>query len=203
MSEVLFISAILLLLVGAMGFYFYSRVSYTDKKIGLLESILLDIKMNMDMETQQQPPPLKAPEPFEPEDSEELKLADTAMYASAIEEASSRADTSGADTSGAETSSANDVPALVAEAPAPPDYDSMSRDELNAIAEKRSLRVTKSMKKPAVINLLRESDKNTSTLNDTEGNAGVHATLSTEGSSGGAPLNMEDSADLSAETLSS
>lgn len=192
MSEVLFISAILLLLVGAMGFYFYSRVSYTDKKIGLLESILLDIKMNMDMETQQQPPPLKAPEPFEPEDSEELKLADTAMYASAIEEASSRADTSEAA-----------VPALVAEAPAPPDYDSMSRDELNAIAEKRSLRVTKSMKKPAVINLLRESDKNTSTLNDTEGNAGVHATLSTEGSSGGAPLNMEDSADLSAETLSS
>jgi len=192
MSEVLFISAILLLLVGAMGFYFYSRVSYTDKKIGLLESILLDIKMNMDMETQQQAPPLKEPEPFEPEDSEELKPADTAMYASAIEEAAA----------------AESVPALVAEElvatpVAAPDYDSMSREELNAIAEKRSLRVTKSMKKPAVINLLRESDKNTSTLNDTEGNAGVHATLSTEGSSGGAPLNMEDSADLAAETLSS
>jgi len=191
MSEVLFISAILLLLVGAMGFYFYSRVSYTDKKIGLLESILLDIKMNMDMEAQplRMPPPLKEPEPFEPEDSEELKPADTAMYAAAIEEASNQTD---------------EVPALVAEAPAsPPDYDSMSREELNAIAEKRSLRVTKSMKKPAVINLLRESDKNTSTLNDTEGNAGVHATLSTEGSSGGAPLNMEDSASLAAETLSS
>ena len=192
MSEVLFISAILLLLVGAMGFYFYSRVSYTDKKISLLESILLDIKMNMDMETQQQVPPLKEPEPFEPEDSEELKPTDTAMYAAAIEEAAA----------------AESVPALVAEEVvatpvAAPDYDSMSRDELNAIAEKRSLRVTKSMKKPAVINLLRESDKNTSTLNDTEGNAGVHATLSTEGSSGGAPLNMEDSADLSAETLSS
>jgi len=192
MSEVLFISAILLLLVGAMGFYFYSRVSYTDKKIGLLESILLDIKMNMDMETQQQAPPLKEPEPFEPEDSEELKPADTAMYASAIEEAAA----------------GESVPALVAEEVvvtpvAAPDYDSMSREELNAIAEKRSLRITKSMKKPAVINLLRESDKNTSTLNDTEGNAGVHATLSTEGSSGGAPLNMEDSADLSAETLSS
>ena len=196
MSEVLFISAILLLLVGAMGFYFYSRVSYTDKKIGLLESILLDIKMNMDMDTHLQiPPPLKDPEPFEPEDSEELKPTDTAMYAAAIEEA-----TSGAETSGAE------VPALVAEAPPSlpaPDYDSMSREELNALAEKRSLRVTKSMKKPAVINLLRESDKNTSTLNDTEGNAGVHATLSTEGSSGGAPLNMEDSNDLAAETLSS
>ena len=192
MSEVLFISAILLLLVGAMGFYFYSRVSYTDKKIGLLESILMDIKMNMDMETQLQiPPPLKEAEPFEPEDSEELKPADTAMYAAAIEEASSEA----------ATDSVEDVPAP--SAPAPPDYDSMSREELNAIAEKRSLRVTKSMKKPAVINLLRESDKNTSTLNDTEGNAGVHATLSTEGSSGGAPLNMEDSADLSAETLSS
>lgn len=186
MNEALFLSAILLLLIGAMGFYFYSRVTYTDKKINLLESILLDIKMTMDMESQLHiPPPLKEPEPFEPEDSEELKEEAAAMYSSVIEAAATGLDES------AETP--------VVEAAAMPDYDSMSREELNALAEKRSLRVTKSMKKGQVISLLRESDKNSSVQTDT----GVNATLSTEGSGGGAPLTMEDSNELSAETLSS
>ena len=185
MNEALFLSAVLLILIGAMGFYFYSRVTYTDKKINLLESILLDIKMNMDMESQLHiPPPLKEPEPFEPEDSEELKedAAAAAAYSSVIEAAATGVE---------ETAEV--------EAVSTPDYDSMSREELNALAEKRSLRVTKSMKKVAVINLLRESDKNSSVQSDT----GVNATLSTEGSGGGAPLSMEDSNELSAETLSS
>jgi hypothetical protein len=186
MNEALFLSAVLLILIGAMGFYFYSRVTYTDKKINLLESILLDIKMNMDMESQLHiPPPLKEPEPFEPEDSEELKeeaAAAAAAYSSVIEAAATGVE---------ETAEV--------EAVSTPDYDSMSREELNALAEKRSLRVTKSMKKVAVINLLRESDRNSSVQSDT----GVNATLSTEGSGGGAPLSMEDSNELSAETLSS
>jgi hypothetical protein len=181
MNETLFLSAIMLLLIGAMGFYFYSRVTYTDKKINLLETILLDIKMSMDMENQMHiPPPIKDPEPFEPEDSEELK--DTVMYSSAIEAAATGLD---------DTTQVASVAVV--------DYDLMSREELNTLAEKRSLRVTKSMKKGAVINLLRESDKNSSVQNHT----GVNAALSTEGSSGGAPLNEEDSNELSAETLSS
>jgi hypothetical protein len=181
MNEALFVSAVLLLLIGAMGFYFYSRVSYTDKKIGLLESILLDIKMNMDMENQMQiPPPLKEPEPFEPEDSEELKEEAAAMYSSVIEEAAT----------GIDESAATELTTEVAQ----PDYDSMSREELNALAEKRSLRVTKSMKKSAVVNLLREADKTTVVQ------SGAEATLSTEGSTGGAPLVSET---LEAETLSS
>ena len=181
MNEALFLSAILLLLIGAMGFYFYSRVTYTDKKINLLESILLDIKMNMDMESQLHiPPPLKEPEPFEPEDSEELKEDTAAMYSSVIEAAAT----------GIDESTATELITEVAQ----PDYDSMSREELNALAEKRSLRVTKSMKKSAVVNLLREADKTTVVQ------SGAEATLSTEGSTGGAPLVSET---LEAETLSS
>ena len=187
MSEVLFLSALLLLMMGAMAFYFYSRVTYTEKKVNLIESILLDIKMNMDMETQLHiAPPLKDPEPFEPEDSEVLK-DEAAMYTSVIEEAV--------------TEAVSETEAPVA-APVLPEYDLMSREELAAIAEKRSLRVTKSMKKAAIVNLLRESDKNTSTLSDTEKDGGVHATLSTEGSGGGAPLHMEDATEISADSLS-
>lgn len=186
MSEPLFLSAVLLLLIAAMGFYFYSRVSYTDKKIGLLESILLDIKMNMDMENQLHiPPPLKEPEPFEPEDSEELKAA-TEMYSSVIESAATEVD---------ENVATSLDGSADAGSPALPDYDSMSREELNALAEKRSLRVTKSMKKGAVINLLRQADK------ESPLQAGMEASLSTEGSTSGAPLGSENS--LEAETLSS
>ena len=186
MSEVLFLSAVLLLLIGAMGFYFYSRVAYTEKKVNLLESILLDIKMNMDMEAPLHiPPPLKEPEPFEPEDSEELKDGDAAMYSSVIEEAST-----GAEETLDAPAAANTVPT--------PDYDSLSREDLAALAEKRSLRVTKSMKKGAIVNMLRESDKNSSTLTGTETDGGVGAKLSTEGSGAGAPLDMGDVTEMSA-----
>jgi len=184
MSEVLFLSAVLLLLIGAMGFYFYSRVAYTEKKVNLLESILLDIKMNMDMETPLHiPPPLKEPEPFEPEDSEELKAGEAAMYSSVIEEASTGLE-----------ETLDVAPAPVAT----PDYDNMSREELAALAEKRSLRVTKSMKKGAIVNMLRESDKNSSTQTGTETDGGVGAKLSTEGSGAGAPLDMADVTEMSA-----
>jgi len=141
MSEVLFLTAVVLLLVGAMGFYFYSRVAYTDRKINLLESVLLDIKMHMDMEAPvYTPPPMKEPEPFEPEDSEELKATE-AMYSSVIHEAAM---------------------GVVEEATAKVDYESMSREELSTIAQTRSLRVTKAMKKGAIVTMLRDLDKNTS-----------------------------------------
>jgi len=175
MIDVLFLSVILLILVGAMGFYFYSRLSYTDKRINLLESILLDIKMTMEMETDNHvkiQPPLKEPEPFEPEDSEELKDDSAAMYTSVIESAAS--------------APSDRVVISV------PDYESMSREELTALAERRSLRVTKSMKKVSIVNLLRETDRVEAT--------GAEATLSTEGSSGGAALVSET---LEADTLSS
>ena len=141
MSETLFLFAVLLLLIGATGFYFFSRVAYIDKKIGLLESILLDLKMNMDMENQIEvlPPIKEDAEPFEPEDSEELKDDAVAMYSSVIENAAS---------------APSEAPVVSA-----PDYDSMSREDLTALAEKRSLRVTKSMKKVSIVNLLRETDK--------------------------------------------
>ena len=50
MGEVLFFTAIMLLLLGAASFYFYARLTYTEKKLNLLETILLDIKMMVEME---------------------------------------------------------------------------------------------------------------------------------------------------------
>ena len=184
MNESIFVTAILLLLVGAMGFYFYTRIAYTDKKLGLLESLLLDLKMHMDMEAPLHiPPPLKEAEPFEPEDSEELKAEEAAMYTSVMESAA-----------------ATDVPdevvvTMAADVTASTvDYDSMGRDDLMTLAQKKGLRVTKSMKKGAIVNLLRESEKNSSPVTNMDGGS--------ESSEMGAPISMEDTVELPMESLS-
>ena len=183
MNESIFVTAILLLLVGAMGFYFYTRIAYTDKKLGLLESLLLDLKMHMDMEVPLHiPPPVKEPEPFEPEDSEELKADEAAMYTSVMESAAAVPEEVVV-TVAEESSSTSAV-----------DYDSMSREDLMSLAQKKGLRVTKSMKKAAVVNLLRESEKNSSTVSNMDGGS--------ESSEMGAPISMEDTVELPMESLS-
>ena len=185
MNESIFVTAILLLLVGAMGFYFYTRIAYTDKKLGLLESLLLDLKMHMDMEAPLHiPPPVKEPEPFEPEDSEELKADEAAMYTSVMDSA-------------AATGVPEEVVVTVAtesSAASAVDYDSMSREDLMSLAQKKGLRVTKSMKKGAIVNILRESEKNSSTVSNMDGGS--------ESSEMGAPISMEDTVELPMESLS-
>ena len=155
MGEVVFVAAILLLLIGAMGFYFYSRMLYNEKKMNLLETILLDIKMMMEMEDQAPPllPPKKehviigAPEMVQAAEVEELKTEDSGYYAGVIE------------------SAAKEEPVATAETV---DYEALSRDELAALAEKRSLRVTKRMNRQTLLTVLRESDKNTSVPQEQE-----------------------------------
>ena len=170
MSETLFLGAVLLLLIGAMGLYFYSRVSYVDRKLNYLESILIDFRMKQQMERNQHasfvPLPMKAPEPLESEDSEEIK-DDKAFYSSVIDSAITEAPVEEDDD--APKDATNEVV---------PDYDSMSRDEVAAAAEKKSIRITKRMNKSTIVNLLRESEKNAS------------ATVEV-GKDGGAPLSME------------
>jgi hypothetical protein len=49
MSETLIIGVLFVLLLAAVTFYFHSRMLYSERKIGLLENVLLDIKINMEM----------------------------------------------------------------------------------------------------------------------------------------------------------
>jgi hypothetical protein len=74
------------------------------------------------------------------------------------------------------------------------DYDSMGRDDLMTLAQKKGLRVTKSMNKAAIVNLLRESEKNSSPVTNMDGGS--------ESSEMGAPISMEDTVELPMESLS-
>jgi len=166
MAEVLFFTAILLLLIGAMAFYFYSRMTYTEKKINLLETILLDIKMMMEMEEPNHmrmhnvpPAPknivLSEPEGVQSSEVEELREDASGYYASVIDSLAKNDPVTLSTVTVVSTMSATAV-----------DYESLNRDDLAALAEKRSLRVTKRMNRQTLLTLLRESDKNNSTTTE-------------------------------------
>ena len=179
MNDVLIVGTLLLVLIGATTFYLYSRILFTERKMGLIESILLDIKMNMEMvderrviEAPQQPAATTAT----------AEADDAAFYRDVIETTAGTVVTEAPPSTPVEE-------AITTSMPASPDYDSMSRDELAAIAERRGLRVTKRTSRQAIITILREGDKNTSSPSE----SGGHGDSSVPGASldepaGGAPL---------------
>ena len=200
MGETVVVALLAFLLLGAMAFYFYARITYTEKKIGLLESILLDIKLTMEAEEHStwghgvKPKGVAssatpAPAPAPAADAED-ESADAEYYNSVLESAA-------ADVSGMVVSEGldNEIDVIGSSSASDlEDYDSMTRDELGALAEKRGVRVTKRMSKLTVINLLREADKNSSVTQESGKDAveGSSAALgSMEGMGGGAPLDME------------
>jgi len=199
MNETVVVVLISFLLLGAMAFYFYARIVYTEKKIGLLENILFDIKMTMETEVggagagwarapaekvvSVAPTVEAAAAEGEATTATNEIVSETEYYASVLESANT-------DVSGYVPSALDadvDAEELV-------DYDAMSRDELGALAEKRGLRVTKRMTKVTVVNLLREADKNSSVAQES-GKDAVEGSSSglggIESMDGGAPLDIE------------
>ena len=154
-----------------------------------LESILIDLRLKAEMEKQHRHPapsmPVKMAEPLEEGDSEEIDdkggKDEKAFYASVIESVAQEAETV-AEQDEVVQDATNVVPSAV------PDYDAMSRDEVAALAEKKSIRITKRMNKATLVNLLRETEKNTSTTTET-GKDGA-APFFVEGTTTGTPISM-------------
>jgi len=203
MGETVVVALLAFLLLGAMAFYFYARITYTEKKIGLLESILLDIKLTMEAEEHSawghgvkpkgvasNASAAPAPAPVSAENEVSDESGDAEYYNSVMESAA-------LDVSGMVVSEGldNEIDVIGSSSASDlEDYDSMTRDELGALAEKRGVRVTKRMTKLTVINLLREADKNSSVTQESGKDAveGSSSNLgSMEGLGGGAPLDME------------
>lgn len=191
--ELLVLGFIFFVLVGSLSFYFYSRLLYVERKLNLLETILLDIKMTMEMEDAPHhqlntnfhgnPGQHVAPIIIEDVSGTPLEVStkeQTHFYNQVLES----------------------TPSVVAEdvvvpVETKPDYDSMTREELVALAEKRGLRLTKGIRKPALVTLMREADKNSS--NDHETGKGDGVTGNLERSGEGAPLDMVETDTLSME----
>jgi hypothetical protein len=193
MNDVLIVTALFLVLLGAVSFYFYSRMLFSERKMGLIESILLDIKMNMEMEEERNAnahthavPPSEKPvvNPAAMGGQVEAEELEAEYYNSVIETAVTEPVISEV-IHEAETV----VEAATLSAATLVNYEADSREELMALAEKRGLRVTKRMAKPTVIAVLREADKSSPVQADGSSIPGAAGVIpSMEGSSGGAPL---------------
>lgn len=200
MSETLIVGVLFVLLLAAVTFYFHSRMLYSERKISLLENVLLDIKINMEMSGEQGTEHLPGVVPSSNKVVASNEKDEMAFYNSVLEEV--KTDTTGPvlpdGPTGLEGPEGAQGPQDIATAAAPPqvNYDDMSREDLVLLVEKRGLRATKRMSKQNIAALLRESDKNTygasQSGNEVNGPAGASNGIpSVEGSSLGAPLDMD------------
>jgi hypothetical protein len=202
MSETLIVGVLFVLLLAAVTFYFHSRMLYSERKIGLLENVLLDIKINMEMMSEHGNDHLPGAVPSSNKVVASNEKDEMAFYNSILEEVktdASRPVLPDGPTGLEGPQEHLDVATATADAPAPSpqvNYDDMSREELVVLVEKRGLRATKRMSKQNIAALLRESDKNTygasQSGNEVNGPAGASNGIpSVEGSSLGAPLDMD------------
>ena len=97
LSDALTIGMVLTLVFGAVCFYLYSRITQMEKRIGLTENILLDLKMAtentlMSMAQQEFPDqyqriePISEPTPIEKEEVE--NISDEDFYKSVLQQVS-------------------------------------------------------------------------------------------------------------------
>lgn len=161
-TEALVTGLFVLIICGALSFYLYVRLAYTEKKLTVMESILVDLKVAFDSLVSEHvhrnapsPTPitqtpgveLSTPVPLEPSESENMATAvpEEQFYSSVLEQAHENV---------AESTVGEQAPT-----DANPNFDTMSRADLAALAEKKGLRVKKSMSRETILNLLRRSDK--------------------------------------------
>jgi len=155
LSESIAVGVLLMLIFGSAAIYLYSRITYTEKRLSMMESLLVDIKMMIESTEQHGPPVLpvasvhtphvKAPAPVQQEAEVEAEAEDESVYTSVLEQAPT-------DVSGTPV----DPPTEASKVG--PNYDAMTRTELVALLEQRGGRTTKRSSRGEIINMLRKLD---------------------------------------------
>jgi len=187
MSDTIIVGVLFLIVVAASTFYLYSRLVYSERKISLMENILLDIKMSMEMEreipneddhthTNEKVNNLGAEGVALEPKIENVTKDDAEFYNSALESVPIESEEL--------KSSVNEL------VPETSVSDALTRDELVLIAERKGLRVTKRSTKAQILALLRDTDKNSSGVPET----------GTDGPVGGASGSVEGASLLPVES---
>ena len=178
LSDSLTIGILLILVFGAVTFYLYSRLTQTDKRLSLMENVLLTLKMSTEasMMGPDSVEPVSMPSPLQAEDVDEVdeeqyaemlkRSAGPSASASASAEAEAAAEellrsiptplTEAAAGDAARLEGAGAEPTNVRKMDA--NYESMSLKELQALAKSRGLAgVTKLTKKRELIDYLKRA----------------------------------------------
>ena len=164
LSDALTIGMILALVFGALCFYLYSRITQVEKRVGLTENILLDLKMatentlmsmshqsgghdqgqDQDQEQYGRVEPISEPTPLDKNEIENINDED--FYKSVLQQAQSEAPLVSSTTT-APNASGMEV-----------NYESMSLKELKALVKERNVPTTKEMNKKDYILALKRND---------------------------------------------
>jgi hypothetical protein len=199
LSESATIGILLLLIFGAVSFYLYSRINYTEKRMGLMENMLLDIKMSLESMHKEEPEfvpePVGAPRPMESSEAEPLPEEETYYQSVLAQAGENEAAVTETETEAEGTEVVHEEKPAVSV-----NYESMTKDDLIALAEKRG---AKTGKRPGRKDLIAALKK----LDETKSGEVSGATLTSDLFPMSAALNEGDSSgagfpvDLGAETL--
>ena len=202
-SESLIVGLVVLLLCGAVSFYVYVRLMFLEKKVTVMESILVDVRVALDSIMMEHSAhhalpishtpgaQLSAPAPLDPSEAE--NIPEEKFYSSVLEQAHDKQEGGDGNGSGAEGAAEGltaeaalksfdeaeaATPAVAA--PVGPNLDSMTRQELATLAEKNGLRVKRNMNRAEVLGLLRRSNPAQNDLTST-GTENVSGSTGTPG----------------------
>lgn len=209
LSDTLTVGLVLVLLFGSIALYLYTRIQQAEQKISLLESILLDLKMSAEIKSYSELPAENIAQkatglsteqannsyqPFDEEDENEDDVYPGAVIASSSSvkpgSPSPSVSTSTNDTSDSEANeyksviadavkSDNDTKESVSRVSA--NYEAMTLKELQTLAKTRGITGAGSMKKGAIIEALKTSDRSSPAVEP--GSMGIGANTFLETSS--------------------
>ena len=170
-TEALTIGITLTLVFGALCFYLYSRLVQSEKRVSLIEQILLDVKMSMEMmgstsgpapwDSSDESPnmgvnhvqPVSAPEPLNTED---VDLNDEEGYYKDV--LSQVGGSTAAAARGVDLSGASSGPTTTASQKVHVNYESMTVKELKDLAKKRGLKLPSGAGRKEVTEALKKQD---------------------------------------------
>lgn len=139
LSDSITIGILLLLIFGAVSFYLYSRMSQTEKRLGLLENLLLTLKLSTEASLMgpDSVEPISSPAPLNPEDVDDVHEEDYAAMLKASPSPSSHSASPAKEEADAEEL----LRSLNVEKKTSVDvnYESMSAKELKALVKERNL----------------------------------------------------------------
>ena len=188
MNDALMIGIVLTLVFGAVIFYLYNRLSMTERKMGLVEGVLTDLKIMMDaapfasshnhndgpsmQEFEPSPEYLNAisgPFPLKAEEVEDVASSED-EYKLAMEQATP---TSVSETpyKSLQIDELGGVPVTATNAISvtklSPDLDSMTLKELQSLAKQKGLTIATGSRRKAIIDTLKSSDNSTTIVQGT------------------------------------
>jgi hypothetical protein len=166
-TESLTIGITLTLVFGAVCFYLYSRLVQNEKRVSLIESILLDVKMSMEMVGQgrgdhshddrdemavEQVEAVSAPEPLNQMD---VDSSEEELYKDVLQQAERQPEMKAFEVTDSKVTPKAD-PVQVTKVS--PTYESMSVKELKDLAKKRNLKVPSGAGRKELTEALRKAE---------------------------------------------